>query len=196
MSDVERLRLFVAARPPETHVAWLDDALDDLRNRLASARWIAVDNQHLTLKFLGTTPSDRLAAVMRVVELVARGRDASDVSFTQLGAFPSTRRARVLWIGLDDPRSLLANLASDLNRSFQPLGYPVEDRAFTPHLTLARFKVPARVEGLLPHVATDDLDPWRVEKVTLFRSRLHPKGARYEELQSFELGGAPSLAGG
>jgi 2'-5' RNA ligase len=137
---------------------------------------------------LGSTPADRLYAVARAVEAVARGRKGSDVSLTGLGAFPSARRARVLWVGLDDPAGLLSGLASDLDGALEPLGYRVEARPFTPHLTLARFKVPARLEGLLPELASSRLSPWLVDHVELFRSHLHPRGARYESLARFPLG--------
>ncbi len=166
-AGVEKIRLFVAARVPDEHLEAIGGATRDLHASLPKARWVPPDNQHVTLKFLGWTPSARLEAVGRVIEVAAAARTPAACSVTQLGAFPSPRRARVLWAGLDNPGGLLAALASDLDAAFEPLGYRVEDRAFTPHLTLARFKV---------------------HRVELFRSRLSPSGARYESMASYELG--------
>ena len=90
-------------------------------------------------------------------------------------------------MGLDDPSGLLTGLAADFDRGLGPLGYEPEKRAFTPHLTLARFKSPSP----LPEDATlvaDELQPFTVDRVTLWRSRLHPAGARYEEVEVFKLG--------
>ncbi len=188
MNDVEKLRLFVAISVPDAVRDRVDDEVAPLKKRWSRARWVPVENQHVTLKFLGWTPSDRLEAIREAIDIVARSHAPSDVSVTGLGAFPSERRVRVLWVGLEDPGSLLTGLAADLELVFDPLGYAPEARDFTPHLTLARFKVPERPKEPLPELQ-GGLDPFPVERLELFRSRLHPKGARYEMMESFELTG-------
>jgi len=187
MSEVERLRLFVAARVPAEHLEEVEDALGGFKQGLQGARWADLPNQHVTLKFLGSTFSDRLKAVAEVCTLVAGTHVASQASLTDLGAFPSLKRARVLWVGLNDPGELLRRLADDLADSFEPLGYAAEKRPYSPHLTLARFKVPARLEGLLPVLPR--LEPFPIDRIELMRSRLGRGGARYEVLQSFPLVG-------
>ncbi|MGH2821389.1 MAG: RNA 2',3'-cyclic phosphodiesterase [Actinomycetota bacterium] len=185
MTEVEHLRLFVAARVPQERLAVLERETRALRSSLPKARWIPTDNQHVTLKFLGRTPSDHLGEVRDVVAMAAAGRPRSECALGALGAFPSLRRARVLWAGLDDEAAVLEGLAADLSRAFEPLGFPEEARRFTPHLTLARFKVPERLEGRLPDVP--DSPAFTVDRIELMRSRLHPKGARYETLSTFDL---------
>jgi 2'-5' RNA ligase len=187
MIEVERLRLFVAARVPSEQLEEVDTALEGFKQGLQGARWVNLPNQHVTLKFLGSTYSDRLNAVAEVCALVAGTHVASETSLTDLGAFPSLKRARVLWVGLDDPVDLLRRLADDLADSFEPLGYAAEKRAYAPHLTLARFKVPARLEGLLPVLPR--LGPFPIDRIELLRSRLARGGARYEVLQAFPLVG-------
>ena len=180
------MRLFVAAGVPERHLAWLGDRVAPLESLLPEARWTSAAAQHITLKFLGSTAVELLDAVMSAVAVVAGERTPASVSLSRTGAFPSRRRARVLWMGLDDPSGLLAGLAADLDRAFLPLGYEPEKRAYKPHLTLARFKAP----GALPEEADIDasaLPPFTVDVLTLWRSRLHPSGARYEVVRSFEL---------
>jgi 2'-5' RNA ligase len=186
VTDVERLRLFVAADVPEDRLSALDEDAAELKGKL-EARWAPLENQHVTLKFLGTTLSDRLDEVLEAVRIVARSHASARLSVADLGAFPSPRRARVLWAGLDDPEELTPALARDLDAAMEPLGYRAEKRAFTPHLTLARFKVPAKVEGLLFSPGEAAREPFALEAVHLYRSRLSPKGARYEVLEEIPL---------
>lgn len=157
-----------------------------VRRQLQGGRWIPVENQHLTLKFLGATPADRLRSVADICARVASARRPSPIALEGAGAFPSRRRVRVLWIGIADPGRLLSALASDLDAGFEPLGYAPETRAFTPHLTLARFDPPARL-GSLPTLDLGVLPPFEVDGVELYRSRLSPKGARYEMMERFPL---------
>ena len=185
--DAERLRLFVGVSVPRAHIERVDAEIRPFKDKAVNARWIDLDNQHVTLKFLGSTPADRFEDVSKVCEIVARGHEPSVLSLTEIGAFPSKTRVRVLWIGLDDHPSLLAGLAADLDQGFESLGYPTEGRAYTPHLTLCRFKIPVPLKGGLPTVDLSDLDPFAVDSITLFRSHLSPKGARYEALKAFPL---------
>ena len=174
----EKLRLFTAVRVPRSQLEWLDDAVGSLK-ALAGARWPAVDNQHVTLNFLGWIPEDALPEVIAAVDTVAGAHPAANVALTGLGAFPKTRRARVMWAGLADPEGLLPALAADLGERLRTVGYEPEDRPYTAHLTLARFKTPRSLEGLLPTLPAPP-GPFAVDRVTLFRSRLSPSGARYE----------------
>jgi 2'-5' RNA ligase len=181
----ERLRLFVAVDVPEHHLRVANEAVADLRRRLSVGRWTHTEGQHVTLKFLGWTPRESLEGVHAAVAKVAARVRPSSIALVGVGAFPSPRRARVLWIGLDDPEETLARLAVELDRALEPLGFPPEKRAFTPHLTLARFKVPVRLPAGMPQIALEGR--FTPSHVRLYRSRLHPQGARYEPLESFAL---------
>jgi RNA 2',3'-cyclic 3'-phosphodiesterase len=188
MSDVERLRLFVAVSVPEDRLRVVDEAIGPLKEKVTGARWAPLDNQHVTVKFLGSTPAVLIPDVRTVLETTARAHVSSEVRIDELGVFPTLRRARVLWAGLDDPAGLLQSVARALSAGFEPLGYVPEKRAFTPHLTLARFKSPPRLEGTLPALPAAKLAPFSIQALELYRSRLSPKGARYELLESFRLG--------
>jgi RNA 2',3'-cyclic 3'-phosphodiesterase len=184
-----RLRLFVAVSVPRAQLEALDAAVAGLRADLPGARWAPLDNQHVTLKFLGSTPAELFADVAGAVKSSADSHTPSEVALGGLGAFPSERRARVLWAGIDDPESLLTSLAASLDRAMEPLGYGIEKRPFTPHLTLARFKQPARVADVLGELDHDWASPWTVETIELYQSRLSPKGATYEALGTVPLNG-------
>lgn len=188
MGDVEKWRVFVAASLPRSLLHALDDAVAPLRDKLRNARWTKPDNQHLTLKFLGWAPSDRISEVERVCRVVAGSHHPSGITLTKLGAFPSQRRVRVLWMGIDDPAELLAKLAADLDEAFEPLGFAAEGRPYSPHLTLARFKLPVPLKSGFPELEAPRHDPVSIEGIELFRSHLSPKGASYEVVESFPLG--------
>ena len=187
MAD-DKIRLFVAVQVPEELRARLDEHIADLKASLRNARWVAPENQHLTLKFLGWAPSDRAGAIKSACRVVATSHAPAEISLTDLGAFPSTRRVRVLWIGVDDPSGLLTRLAADLDGAFEPLGFPSEARPYSAHLTLARFKLPVPLKGGFPERRAPQHDPFEVSSIELFRSHLSPKGARYEVVESFPLG--------
>ena len=186
----ERLRLFIAADLPPALLEDLHDTLAPLRASpdLESARWTVSANQHVTMKFLGWVDAGAVDRVAAVLASVASSHEPATITLAGLGAFPSERRARVLWVGLDDPEGLLTALARHLEASLVPLGFQAETRGFTPHLTLARFKPPASVAGVLseqPRVAEPSFE---VDHLVLYRSHLHPRGAKYEVLGTIPLG--------
>jgi len=185
--EPQKLRLFVAVSIPRSHLERVEREVAAFKEKVVNARWTPLENQHVTLKFLGSTPSDRLTEIEQVCELVAATHARSSLSLGGIGAFPSRNRVRVLWVGLDDPAWLLSGVAADLDRAFEPLGFASEARAFTPHLTLCRFKIPVPLKGGLPEIDVSDLDPFRIEAIQLFRSHLSPKGARYEVVSEFAL---------
>jgi RNA 2',3'-cyclic 3'-phosphodiesterase len=180
------LRLFIAASVPVAELQRIDRATKELRDRLIGARWAPIENQHVTLKFLGSTPQESVPEIEEVAASVAAGHAPAELSASGLGAFPSTRRARVLWAGLRDEAGLLASLASELADSLAGLGYEPEKRSFTPHLTLARFKEPMPVDR--DRLRLEEGEPFAIDQIELFRSHLSPKGARYEVVRAFGLG--------
>ena len=186
--DVERLRLFVAVSIPRSHLEEIDRQIAPFKEKVTNARWVPLDNQHVTLKFLGTTPGDRLPEVEKVCAMAAASHHPATLSLGGVGAFPSRTRVRVLWVGLQDEGSLLQRVATDLDQGFEALGYPTESRAFTPHLTLCRFRMPVPLKGGLPELDTSGLEPFPIDAIQLFRSHLSPKGARYEVLKEFPIG--------
>jgi 2'-5' RNA ligase len=162
------------------------EAVGPLRPRLPTARWVPTTNQHLTLKFLGSTWPRLVEWVVTSVGGVAAAHRPFEAGVGGLGAFPNPRRARVLWAGLDDRGSAFARLAAGLDealaREFKP-----EARAFTPHLTLARFDPPVDV-GDLPGTLGLDRERFLVDRLVLYRSHLRRPAPVYEVLETFPLG--------
>ena len=178
-------RLFVAIDVPDATRFHLAGAVAPLRDHVPG-KWVPTKNWHVTMKFLGSTWPRLVEWVHQTCERVAADHQAVETSLTALGAFPSERRARVLWAGLDDPGKRFAAIASDLEAALAP-EFETEKRAFTAHLTVARFDPPAplagRFEGI--DVATD---PFVVDRLVLYRSHLRRPAPVYEPVGEFPLG--------
>lgn len=185
--EAKPLRLFVAFDVPEAARDLLAEAVTPLREAHPKARWVSPGNWHVTLKFLGSTYPRLVAWVHEVVAATAAGHGPVETSLEGLGAFPSPRRARVLWAGLADPRERLAAIAGDLDRGLAG-EFRTEKRPYTAHLTVARFDPPTPLEDLEAHAGVTS-EPWTVDRLVLYRSHLQRPAPRYEPLEAFELTG-------
>ncbi|MGH2735550.1 MAG: RNA 2',3'-cyclic phosphodiesterase [Actinomycetota bacterium] len=184
-----RLRLFVAVPVPEELLESLAEQAAPLKERLAGGRWAPLANQHVTLKFLGWVGADVLDGLRVALRGACAGLAPAEVRIGGLGSFPSKRRVRVLWAGFEDPQRLLVRLNDVIEKAVEPLGFEREQRAFSPHLTIARFKTPQRLQEELPPLEKTALGGFVVNAARLYRSHLSPKGAQYEVLEEFELRG-------
>jgi 2'-5' RNA ligase len=184
----DKLRLFIAFDVPLEQRRHIQDAAEPLRPLLPGARWTPVESQHVTLKFIGWVEGSSFDTVVDVTRAVASNHAAAEMTLVGLGAFPSAKRVRVLWVGIDDPSGLGAGLAEDLSTGLEPLGVEREDRRFTPHLTLARLRSPRRLDEGALDVDVGELPPFSVDEVVVYRSHLSPKGARYEAMERCPLG--------
>lgn len=183
----ELWRLFVAVPVPHERLAELGRATEHLRKRWPDARWIPAANQHLTLRFLGATPLDLIASLGHVLETLSATARPEEILLRGFGAFPTAARARVLWAGIDDPAGLLSGLARSLDDALERLGFEPEERDYTPHLTLARFRGSVRFAELPSNVPAPE--PFPVTEMILYRSHISSKGARYEPLAHYPLRG-------
>jgi 2'-5' RNA ligase len=183
------LRLFVAADVPDRVIAGLVEAVAPFRERIPGARWTRSTGWHVTLKFLGSTWPRLVDEVHEAVAAVARGARPFESQMTDVGAFPSARRARVIWAGLADPEARFSGLVADLNEALVEHFVP-EKRAFTPHLTLARLTPPRDLGEFAPELPGMSVasEPFPVDRLVLYRSHLSPKGATYEAQLAAPLG--------
>jgi RNA 2',3'-cyclic 3'-phosphodiesterase len=179
------MRLFVGIDLPGEIKDGLAALIELLRRGAPEAKWVPRDNLHLTIAFLGEVSEERVTAIEGALRAAATGKSAIDTALAGLGAFPSARRARVVWAGLDDAAGRMAALASDVSTALGPAGFEPEKRTWTAHLTLARLRTPADVSALL----SERVAPasFAVSEITLFRSRLARPAPRYEAVGRFPL---------
>jgi RNA 2',3'-cyclic 3'-phosphodiesterase len=183
--EAKPLRLFVATEVPEDVRAVVAEAAAPLRERFPRARWVPRENQHVTVKFLGSTYPRLVEWVTAAVGEVASRHVTFVTRVESLGAFPNPRRARVLWAGLDDAGSAFGTLAADLDEALAK-EFKREKRAFTPHLTVARFDPPVAVD---PDEIAFESEPFEVGRIALFRSHLRRPAPVYEPMEAFPLVG-------
>jgi 2'-5' RNA ligase len=192
------LRLFIALDPPDELRRSLAALSAALRRAAGDAsgrvRWGGPDQLHLTLRFLGEVPEADLDGVAGAVRGAAGAGRPLALEVRGAGAFPSPRRARVLWLGLGGEVGPLGTLVADLGARLEQAGFPPEARPFVPHLTLGRSRGPRGAAGLSAALDRASAGPalaWRAGALTLFRSHLGPGGARHEPLLVAPLGGGP-----
>lgn len=152
---------------------------------------MAPPNLHVALKFLGGVDEARLPEVEAAVAAAASGYGAFPLPIRGLGAFPSATRPRVIWAGA--PAEALVPLAAAVDARLVRLGFPAEGRAFAAHVTLGRVREPRRdatLAGALAAGAAREFGTVAVDRVSLMRSDLSPRGARYTELRGFPLAGS------
>jgi 2'-5' RNA ligase len=148
------------------------------------ARWIPGPNLHITVWFFGEV-ADEAAGILSEELRTPLPRSAFELAVRGCGAFPRSGAPRVLWIGTGEGTAAMVESHAALARRLAPLGYAPEERAYSPHVTLARVKDPGRAGRAVRQALTEEPAECGVTVVntfTLFRSRLSPHGATYEPL--------------
>ncbi len=193
MESSKKIRTFIALKPPEHWIDALAKVADELKNDLRSKeiKWVQPEQIHITLCFLGYIRLDQIPTVIEALNKVGSASAMFTLRGGPLGCFPSVRRARVLWLGVEDRQDSAAELQKRIMRETSGLGEPPEDRDFTPHLTLARIgrlerSEAAALERLVEKSVTFSRD-WKISEVLLMQSHLSSSGARYEVLHSAPL---------
>ena len=180
------MRLFVAMDIPEDVRSSLAALAAKLRPACRNARWVRIEGLHVTLKFIGETSAEKTEMIKAALAAVP-SRDSIPINFRGLGFFPNERRPRVLWAGIEAGAELAA-LAAAVETALVPLGIPREERAFSPHLTLARFDTPRGLDAL--HAVVEQAGPLEFGCATakefhLYQSVLKPGGGEYTRLATF-----------
>ncbi|MCL5291991.1 MAG: RNA 2',3'-cyclic phosphodiesterase [Actinobacteria bacterium] len=178
-------RLFVGLELSEE----VREGLSELRSEVGeirSARWITTHNLHLTLKFLGHVPDEIVQPLSESIAAAVHGRGSFSFTLGNAGAFPSARRASIIWYGLSSGSERVKNLAGAVEAAATRYGYPAESRPYHPHITIARI---ANVQDVT--TSLDSIDgrlrgvEIEVKQVSLFESRLQRTGAEYSVKERF-----------
>jgi RNA 2',3'-cyclic 3'-phosphodiesterase len=182
------VRLFIAVELSDTVIAAAMEAARELQRKVdgrVRASWAQPGNMHLTVRFIGAVEEGRAGAVIEALKPTLPVAEF-DLALGSCGAFPSSSRPRVFWIGIARGGDALRAMHHACNQRLAPLGFAPEDRPFSAHLTLARVKETTAGSSALLREAVGSIRPaaaeCRVRAATLFRSHLSSKGARYEPL--------------
>jgi 2'-5' RNA ligase len=186
------VRLFIAVNlpPPLRQSLW--QAAEPLRRASLPVRWVAPDALHLTLKFLGEVGAEREPELIAGMERAARGARPFALHLGGFGVFPSMSRPRVVWAGCDAPAPLEL-LEHGVEREMEQLGFPLEGRAFQPHLTLGRAEHRARPGDFAKLAQRLDALVFEgeamIESLDLMESQLARSGAQYTRRHAVPLAG-------
>ena len=195
------MRLFLALDIDEAIRERISRLVEGVRNFAPDARWVKDESLHVTLKFIGEQPDEKVEAIKQ--SLTSLTAATTEIRFRGCGFFPTPKSARVFWIGMEAGPELAA-LTAAIDDKMPALGIAKEERAFRPHLTLARSAggsgSPRWRRGDAPNrtfhhlqervaaLPTPEFGTMTPREFFLYRSQLSPKGSKYTKLAKFTLG--------
>lgn len=195
------IRLFIAVPLPEDAIALVDRTVETLRREPWPVKWSDSHNAHITLHFLGEVDPASAEVLRLALGAPIAAQDAFDLRTADLGAFPTIRKPRVLWLGLWGPVHRLETLHATIGTTLEHLEFSLDEREFRPHITLGRVRadnargqtlaqaIRTRFEAMAARGEVTSKRPVSipVREVHLVRSHLSPKGARYEVIARYPL---------
>jgi len=184
------MRTFIAVdAPPHVRQA-AGRLIEQLSRATSGVRWVAGENMHFTLKFLGEVEREQTHAIGRAVKQAVAETAPFVVTCGAVGAFPSVGRPRTVWLGLSAGAEAMARLHKTVDRAMRELRFPREDQKFHPHLTIGRVRRAARnLPELLRQHADTETGQFTVRDVVVYQSDLKPSGPIYTPLARANLCG-------
>jgi 2'-5' RNA ligase len=155
----------------------------------AAASWSRPENIHLTVKFFGNVDQAKVPLISAALQRAVREFGPIEIQVGKTGVFPRASRPQVLWIGIEDPSGGLSRLHARLEDECGREGFPKEERAFRPHLTIARIRKPGNASRLADTHLRIEFAPVEItlSELVLFRSELSPKGSKYTAISRHRL---------
>lgn len=187
----EEWRVFCAVELPDTVRVRLEEHILRLRKEVpdAAASWSRVENIHLTLKFFGSVEVKRIEKISAAAERVVKQFSTFQIGVGGTGVFPRPSRPQVLWIGVSDPSGRLSALQERFENECAAEGFAKEDRAYRPHLTIARLRKPeASLANTHLKMQFETIEV-ELKELVVFRSELSPKGSKYTVISAADLRG-------
>lgn len=184
------IRSFIAIDLPEETRKALAAVQEQLKQSRARVRWVRTNSIHLTLRFLGNIHPAQVEDIALAVAQEVRDEPPITLGAAGLGAFPSRKKPRVIWIGMEGEVQRLSRIQARVENALEPLGFVREKRVFQPHLTIGRVKDRRRLQVLIDAMATLDMEPFNsfdADEIILYKSDLRPTGAIYTKLHRMPL---------
>jgi 2'-5' RNA ligase len=184
------IRAFIAVDLDDPVIEKICNVVEILKSRITEIRWLRKENLHLTLKFLGNIAESQVEPIATALRHPLGLFSPCNISAKGLGVFPDFRRPKILWVGLTGDQ--LVQLTAEIESALMPLGFTPENRAFTPHLTIGRWREgnrPAKnLRQKIGSLNDFEFGACAVRQIVLFQSVLKPEGASYSELRTIQLG--------
>jgi len=175
------IRTFICIEIP----VFIKEQIIELQNKLKSfgrgVRWVNPAGIHLTLKFLGNVPEEKLNNIAETVQSAMKGLSPITIKIANAGAFPNFKSPRVFWIGVEETTGQLEKYHKLVENGLEKLGYEKENRKFSPHLTLGRIKSSEGVDKISNELSNTVINfgEFTAEEIIIMKSDLKPSGAVY-----------------
>jgi len=185
------MRTFIAVELPEKIKEQIEGLQAPFKKTDTHVSWVKPKNIHVTLKFLGEVPEERMDQVFSATQKAVEGAKKFSMSLRGTGVFPNPRRPRVIWVGAGSGGEELSLLAGRIEQEMEEIGFPREKRKYSAHFTIGRVKSPKNVEKLMELVSASDFQTEEIEvnEVVVMKSQLDPRGAIYTPLKKTPLAG-------
>jgi RNA 2',3'-cyclic 3'-phosphodiesterase len=180
------MRTFIAVEIPNEIQEIVGKYISEISGIFSEVKWVAPQNLHFTIKFLGEVRNSDFKHVKDCVEEVANEFSPFSMGVSGIGFFPAQQHPKVVWLGADGGEDSLLDLYQDMERRLEEVGFDRESKTFSPHLTIGRVKK-------FKHIAVPDLFPdfdpvtFEVRRISVMKSTLTPDGPIYEKLYESEL---------
>ena len=184
------MRAFVAIELNEEVRASLVEVQHSLRAWSKTARWVDPKQLHLTVKFLGDVPDEDVPVIVEAMGEAASVGAEFELTLLGAGCFPPKGPVRIVWVGASNADGAMDRLVESSEASLEPLGFPREDRSFSPHLTIGRVREDAsggKLREAVGRVSVNSVTQ-RVSALTLMSSELSPQGPKYAVVHRAALG--------
>ena len=192
---MEEIRAFIAIELPDEVIQELGRLESRLKLRQPDGvKWVDPTAIHLTLNFLGDIDPGRISEITEAMTESVRGIAPFSLELNELGVFPNLNRVRVIWVGIGGEVEKLARLQHGLEANLDIIGFPPEERTFSPHLTLGRVREQAspqerqRLGDIVTGMKVDTVKPFAVKGFSLIKSQLTGTGPVYSRIVAVELG--------
>ena len=189
---MQKMRCFIAIDLPAKILSRLTQKTSEFKKNLpAVVRWVKAENIHLTLKFLGEITPQEVKSIELQLEAIGSRHAAFDLTFSGNGVFPNWNRPRILWVGLI-PSDALLSLVNEIETELRSIGIAPENRPFSPHITIGRFKdfaKPGEINIIQQNFHEEVIldETMTITEIYLYQSMLHPSGPEYTRLQITKL---------
>jgi len=182
------MRAFLAVDLDEILKNKVSEIQKQLMNTNAQVKFVEDENLHFTCKFFGEISDDKADEIKKAVADKINKYEPFDIHIKGLGVFPHLGYIRVIWLGLDDTKTF-SEMLQDFDEDFIKMGFKKE-RSYIPHLTIGRVKGSQNKEALISAIKEMEeveIGKMKVNKITLKKSELTPKGPIYTTVEEFEL---------
>ena len=193
MDTQKNIRAFLAIEPSEDILQAVSRLQENLKKEIkGKISWTRSQSNHITLKFFGNIDQDDVKNICAIMKKQVASVPTLSLNVEKIGVFPDARRPRVLWLGTTGDVEKLAVLQNQLEKDFEGIGFPRENRPFRAHLTLGRIKIPQEMTGIsesLSKYSDFTIGEFCCKELVLFQSKLMPQGAVYTKLEKFSFSG-------